>query len=122
MRIGRVAKLSGLTVKAIRFYEETGLLGEVSRRASYRDFTAADVDRLKLITHCRGLGFSVADIQEIIGLLESSEGACPDAAAMLHVVRTRRRSVAADLKLLGDQHEQLLSTERYLELRVEGRA
>lgn len=83
MRIGRVAKLSGLTVKAVRFYEETGLLGEVLRRGSYRDFTAADVDRLKLITHCRGLGFSVADIQGIVGLLENSEGACPDAAAML---------------------------------------
>src|SRR5437868_2450801 len=53
MRIGEAASETGVTVKAIRHYEAVGLLGVLERDGSYRDFSADDLERLRLIAHCR---------------------------------------------------------------------
>ena len=80
MRIGRAARESNLSVKAIRHYEEEGLLGPISRQGSRRAFTAKDIDRLRLVSHCRAQGFGVAEIREIVSLLPAQ--GCPSAHAM----------------------------------------
>jgi MerR family transcriptional regulator, copper efflux regulator len=51
MRIGEAASETGVTVKAIRHYEAVGLLGILERDGSYRDFSADDFERHRLIAH-----------------------------------------------------------------------
>lgn len=69
MNIGAVAKASGVSAKMIRYYEATGLLPAAARRASgYRDYDENDVHRLAFVRRARDLGFSVEEIQELLGL------------------------------------------------------
>lgn len=76
MKIGEVAKQSGMTVEAVRFYERQGLLPRPPRtEAGYRVYAAADLRRLQIIRQAKRLGFSLQEIVRILRLRE--RGHCP---------------------------------------------
>jgi DNA-binding transcriptional MerR regulator len=67
MKIGELAKLSGLTASRIRFYEASGLIQAVDRKANgYRDYSPDAVAILDIIASAQGAGFT---LDEIRGLL-----------------------------------------------------
>jgi DNA-binding transcriptional MerR regulator len=69
MTIGQVAKLSGVGVETIRFYEREGLLNKPKRKESgYRLFEAEVVSRIKFIKRVKQLGFSLREIRELLSL------------------------------------------------------
>lgn len=69
MNIGQAAKASGVSAKMIRHYEAVGLLPAAARTdAGYRQYGSADVHTLKFVRHARDLGFSIAEIGELVGL------------------------------------------------------
>jgi len=69
MKIGEVAKLSGTGIETIRYYEREGLLLEPERRPSgYRQYDEATVERLEYIRRAKELGFTLAEIKEILEL------------------------------------------------------
>ena len=69
MDIGRASKGSGVSVKMIRHYEAIGLLPKVARTfANYRVYAPNDVHLLRFIRRARDLGFSMDEIQELLGL------------------------------------------------------
>ena len=69
MNIGQAAKASGVSAKMIRYYEQTGLIPAADRKSSgYRDYSDTDVHMLRFIRRARDLGFSVAEINELLGL------------------------------------------------------
>lgn len=73
MRIGELAKRTGLTRDTIRFYERHGLIasqpsGEASN--TYRDYPEELVERLDMIMQAREAGFSIADLQMLTSFLE----------------------------------------------------
>ena len=79
--IGDVAKASELSIKAIRYYEEIGLIPKARRTngglhtGGRRVYTEADVGRLRFIRHARLFGFGLRDIREMLALRDSS--GCP---------------------------------------------
>jgi DNA-binding transcriptional MerR regulator len=76
LRIGEVAKASGLGVEALRFYERRGLLGRPRRTsANYRVYDASVLERLDFIRRAQAIGFSLDEIREI--LAESEGGRLP---------------------------------------------
>lgn len=69
MKIGEVAKLSGTGIETIRYYERAGLLLEPERRPSgYRQYDEATVERLDYIKRAKELGFTLAEIKELLDL------------------------------------------------------
>ena len=69
MTIGQVAKLSGVGVETIRFYEREGLLSKPKRKESgYRLFETEVVSRIKFIKRAKQLGFSLKEIRELLSL------------------------------------------------------
>ncbi len=72
MTIGRLAKTAGVNIDTIRYYERHGLLPRAARRDSgYREYAAADVARLSFIRRAKELGFSLADIAELLSLSQN---------------------------------------------------
>ncbi len=67
--IGEAARYSGVSAKMVRHYESLGLLARVTRTDSgYRLYNEADVRTLQFIKRGRDLGFSMAEIAELVGL------------------------------------------------------
>ncbi|CYV20897.1 MerR family transcriptional regulator [Streptococcus suis] len=71
MQVKDVEKLTGLSTKAIRLYEEKGLI-EVARNPinDYRDYSEENVRQLRLIKLLRYLEFSLAEIKDLLALPE----------------------------------------------------
>ncbi|PKO41661.1 MAG: Cu(I)-responsive transcriptional regulator [Betaproteobacteria bacterium HGW-Betaproteobacteria-3] len=69
VNIGAAARHSGVSPKMVRHYESLGLLPAVARTDSgYRQYSAADIHSLQFIKRARDLGFSMAEIAELMGL------------------------------------------------------
>ena len=77
LRIGEVARQTGIGIETIRYYERKGLLAEPNRRPSgYRQYDEAVVDRLKFIRRTKELGFTLAEISELLDLWVHSDAEC----------------------------------------------
>jgi MerR family copper efflux transcriptional regulator len=71
-KIGAVAKATGVTVEAIRYYERLGLLPEASRTPSgYREFPPGVERRVRFIQRAQALGFSLDEIRQLLELRAS---------------------------------------------------
>ncbi len=83
MNIGEASKASGVSQRMIRHYEKTGLIPPALRRDSgYRDYSAADVHRLRFIANARDLGFSSEEIMTLLALWSDRERASSEVKAM----------------------------------------
>ena len=106
--IGRASKASGVSLKMIRYYEAIGLLPKIVRTsANYRVYRESDVHTLRFIRRARALGFSVADIQELLGLWQnrSRSSASVKKIAGKHIDDLKRR--IAELNSMVDTLEHL---------------
>lgn len=67
MKIGELAKQSGLAPSAIRFYESKGLLNAVSRQSNgYREYPPEAVAVLSIITNAQQTGFTLEEIGQML--------------------------------------------------------
>ncbi|WP_455931143.1 MerR family transcriptional regulator [Priestia aryabhattai] len=75
LRIDDVARKSGLTKRAIRYYEQIGLLPSPTRsEGGYRLYTEKDVEFLKKVMNAKEvMGFSLQELQEFLKLSETLE-------------------------------------------------
>src|SRR4051794_3401449 len=111
LRINEVAAETGLTTRAIRYYEEVGLLEPAARsEGDYRLYDASDLDRLRFIRDLRDdAGFSLAQIRQ---LLED------DAARERNRTRLRetadpseRRALLTDARERADRQIEILEAK-----------
>lgn len=69
--IGEIARRTGLSVSAIRFYEERGLVASVRNSGGQRRFARSDIRRLSIVMIAQNMGFSLNRIQEALSALPS---------------------------------------------------
>ncbi len=92
VNIGTAAERSGVSAKMVRHYESLGLLPAVGRTDSgYRQYTDADVHNLRFIKRSRDLGFSMAEIAELLSLWNN------------------RRRASASVKRIAQKHADELA-------------
>lgn len=94
LNIGEAAQAAGVSAKRVRHYEELGLLPPpVRTEAGYRQYGEREVSILRFIGQARGLGFSMPEIGELLGLWSDSHRASREvkAIARRHVDELERR-------------------------------
>ena len=94
MNIGQASKASGVSAKMIRYYEQIELIPPITRTsAGYRAYSDADINRLQFIRRARDLGFSVAEIGQLLGLWinDSRQSADVKHVAQTHIKELKRR-------------------------------
>jgi DNA-binding transcriptional MerR regulator len=67
MKVGEIAKQTGISVRTLHYYDEIGLLSPSHRtQTDHRLYTASDIERLQQIVSLRQLGFSLEEIQQCL--------------------------------------------------------
>lgn len=106
--IGRAAELTGLTVRAIRLYEQRGLVRSQRDARDSRVFTSADVDRLVAIAELRALEVGLDEISALVDLGAMPGGAAPD--RLVQALESHRRTLLGRLVRL-DRFAQAVAGE-----------
>jgi DNA-binding transcriptional MerR regulator len=102
--IGDLAKQLGMTTKAIRHYEELGLLGAPLRSdAGYRLYVPADVERLRFVQSAKVLGLSLAEIKEIVSIWTAGDAPCSHVSRLLDEKLTDLDRRLKDLTTFRDE-------------------
>jgi len=92
MKIGEIAKRSGVGIETIRYYEREGLLLEPERRPSgYRQYAESTVERLEYIRRAKELGFTLAEVRELLELSFTAHAGCDH-------IRQRAEAKVADIE------------------------
>jgi DNA-binding transcriptional MerR regulator len=75
--IGGIARAAGLSIHTVRYYERLGLLPPAQRTVSgYRVYERTTEERLRFIRQAQALGFSLAEIKEIVRLKYARQSPC----------------------------------------------
>ena len=107
--IADLAREFAVTPRAIRFYEDEGLITP-ERRGTQRIYSARDRVRLMLILRGRRLGFALKDIRDIIDLYDAPSGEAGQLALMLDKLKERRARLEAqaeDIRLTLTELEEI---------------
>ncbi len=103
MKIGAVTEASGVSQRMIRHYEKIGLIPSAPRRDSgYRDYSEADVHRLRFIANARDLGFPIEEIRSLLGLWSDRTRASADVKALAQARAAELGRKAAALQAMQD--------------------
>ncbi|MED5249142.1 MAG: MerR family DNA-binding transcriptional regulator [Pseudomonadota bacterium] len=90
--ISDLAQEFNLTTRAIRFYEDEGLL-QPGRSGRRRVYSARDRVRLKLILRDKRLGFSLSDVRDIIEMYDLDAGETGQLRYFLDQIQERREAL-----------------------------
>ncbi len=105
MKIGQLAERTGVSTKAIRYYEDIGVLPEPERAANgYRTYDVTSAERISFIQDAQSAGLSLNEIQMILELRDGGESTCH------HVIEAMKRH----LEDVDAQMEDLKRTRRRL--------
>jgi Hg(II)-responsive transcriptional regulator len=107
LTIGQVAAEAAVNIQTIRYYERRGLFAAPRRTASgYRQYTEDAVSRLRFIRHAQELGFSLKEIQELLGLRVRNSAACDT------VARKTRQKISVVQQRIADLQRMQRTLER----------
>jgi Cu(I)-responsive transcriptional regulator len=109
LNIGALAKATGTTVEAIRWYERVGVLPAPARsKGNYRSYGTAHLERLSFVRRARDLGFTLDQVRELLRLADQEDQSCEavDRVAREHLNEVERK--IADLEALRRELQDLV--------------
>ena len=103
MRIGELCAKTGLSKETVRYYERQGLLENIpqpNRSNNYKVYSAVDLQRLNMIKHAKMLGFTLAEISEVLAVwVDDKFTAEQKQASLLHKLQQLEEKEAALIEL-----------------------
>jgi DNA-binding transcriptional MerR regulator len=109
--ISELSREFDVTTRAIRFYEDEGLL-EPNRKGRHRVYSSRDRIRLKLILRGKRLGFSLSDIGDIIDMYDSEPGEEGQLQYFIEIISVRRKTLKQQRDDIEVTLKELDSIER----------
>ena len=112
--IGEAARLSGVKIPTIRYYEQIGLLPPLPRtEGNRRSYDQRDLRRLAFVRHARELGFEIASIRTLLALQDDADQPCgtADAIAQARLIEVEQR--IASLSALKAELETMIERCRH---------
>ena len=104
-QIGELAKRTALSIDAIRFYERRKLLPPAPRSAGrFRLYTPDAIEHLRFVRRMQGLGFSLQEIKELMGVRADRAHAC---SAVRQFLKTKLADVAVRIRELQQLENEL---------------
>jgi MerR family copper efflux transcriptional regulator len=108
LKIGDVAKLSGIGIEALRFYEKSGLLERPARTESgYRMYGRDVLERLDFIKQSQALGFSLDEIKRIVEDARAGASPCDE---VREIVRLRLEELDERMREMRRYRKELSET------------
>lgn len=110
MRIGEVARESGVGVETVRFYEQKGLIARPPRpiAGGYRDYPTEAVRRIRFIRSAQQLGFSLAEVVDLLELEAGDAAQCIDVRQRAELKRDEVQTKIDNLKRIGHALHDLI--------------
>jgi MerR family redox-sensitive transcriptional activator SoxR len=105
LSIGELARRTGLSVSAIRFYEARGLVRATRGAGNQRRFARADIRRLSFALIAQQLGLTISEIEAELSTLP--QGQAPSASDWRAIGARIQGTIAAKISLLRKTHELL---------------
>lgn len=112
MRIGDLAQRAGVSPRALRYYEEQGLLGAERTASGQRTYPASAVERVRLIQQLFGAGLSSRTVRQLLPCVDSGHGS-PEVLAMLRTERDRITAAIGELGAARDALDRVIDTARH---------
>ncbi len=118
MRIGDVARRTGVSVKSLRYYEQIGVLTSPPRTPSgYREYDGQVIARLQFIRASQSVGFTLGEIREIVAFRDRGEIPCGHVLELLRQHREESARRIAALEFVRQSLDDLV--DRAAGLRLE---
>ena len=110
MNISQAADQSGVSAKAIRYYESIALIQPARRGENgYRDFVDEDVHMLRFVARARGLGFSVAEVSDLLALYRDKSRASAQVRGLAASAIDRIEEKIAELQSISTALSDLVA-------------
>ncbi len=109
MRIGELARATGTKAETIRYYEREGIFPAADRtHSNYRDYSDEHLATLTFVRRARELGFSMAQVRELLALSDHDDKPCKDVDKLVQHQLVEVDRKISDLTALRDELGQLL--------------
>ncbi|PZF81600.1 MerR family transcriptional regulator [Jiangella anatolica] len=103
MRIGELARLTGTTERALRYYEEQDLLRPARLPSGYRDYAPSDVETVRHVRSLLAAGLPTHLIAELLPcMVDTGDGLMPGCRSMLAPLESERDRITAAIDALTD--------------------
>jgi len=101
MKISQIAKLSDVSSKTIRYYEDIGLMPEAPRNANdYREYDKSAIDKLIFIRRCRELQIPLEQIKQLVLVKIDKTASCHEVDRIIETQLIKVRKTRKELALL----------------------
>lgn len=98
--IGKLARLAGVNIQTVRYYERIGVLHPVSKtEAGYRLYGEGELKRLQFVRQAKELDFTLKEIKELMDLRVESPSACME---VLKKTKEKLKNIEERIEKLND--------------------
>lgn len=116
MRIGEVARCAGVSARAVRYYEQQGLISADRDHNGYRRYVPEDVGLVRDIARLLRLGLNTDDVAVLVGCLGTGRPPSPDCVGLLRVYSERLGALDERIRGLTEVRDRLAAeTDRLAE-------
>ena len=76
-RIGEVAKIAGVHVETVRFYERQGIIRQPAKPPmGIRRYSSENINRIRFVKHAQALGFTLHEVKDLLALRTAGSSSC----------------------------------------------